>query len=1048
MRRLEIYLFAPFRVVVDGTAISQEQWQGRVPRSLLKVLALSRHGCTSDQLLDLFWPDYPLAQARQRLYEAMSRLRRTLTGNRLERPPGSPSNWPIETFASGYRLAESTWVDVRAFHDRVSVIRQLRATDPEAAVRMLLDEERPDPDALLADEPYADWAVTARERVYDDVRLLEEMKVDLLLEHGRPLDALDALQALFEMDPTSEETGSRAIEVAWQLGRRQTATAIFHRMQQALLDELGVEPSEETLALYQRISDARPRTTALDAPLRATQLVATSSVRSAAGTGAVDLRSGAANGPGDETGNDMDLNFSDAFEDRLLGQPPAYLTRFVGREPELIAVADALHSTRLLTLHGTGGTGKTRLAWEVVTHLRKSCDDAVCWIDLAAVHDGRLLPQTLAAALLIRKSPGLALLDSVCEALKGRTVLLVLDNCEHLAPDAARVVETLLQACPGLRIMATSQVALGVPGEKIYPVPPLSVPDETDALDIESIARHASVALFVDRAVAIRNGFRLTSQNAASVARICRRLNGNPLAIELAAAKLSTLTPNQIANRLDQRFQLLQRGPSVGPARHRSLRALIDWTYGLLPELERKLWERLSVFAGDFSLETVEALFADGPDAPANNLIFDAVCRLVERSILVAEESGREMRYRLLETMREYGALKLALAGEERDAKQRHLHWCLRLVQQGTAAYCRRDELEWLERLGIEYDQIRTALDWAIAQGDSDASLQLVGSLWWFWVLRGWVDEGRTYTEMALAAAGDRNDKLYAMALHTMGPLHLWLGDSDTAKTYLLRCVDILDKAGDSPNVALAHLSLGIVLIAEGDLNGAEKALRTCLAVGRRVHDESNVATALWHLGNVSLEKGDLIGAKELFHESLLMCRHLGYERGEVGCLGGLGMLAFHEGHEPLAVRTLEEGIALSRRLNDHVFGSLLMDYLGWMARRRGDYGRALSLHQESLQWRWRVRDRTGAADTLGHLAETALCLGQHERAARLFGATQSWTPSGAASLPLPYSATLDRGEAFDRLKSALPSAAMEAATMEGRLMRPDDVVAYALSGR
>lgn len=339
--RLEIYLFAPFRVTVDGTIVSADRWRGRVPRSLLKVLALSHHGCTSDQLLDLFWPDYPPAQARQRLYEAMSRLRRALTVDGVERSPGSTSTWPVETFDAGYRLAESTWVDVRAFHHRVSMIRQLRATDPKAAIRLLGDEQLPNPDALLVDEPYADWALTARERVYDDVRLLEEMKVELLLEHGRPLDALDTLQALFKMDPTSEDTGRRAMEIAWRLGLRKTAIAIFHRMQKALLEDLGVEPSEETLALYRRMGDVRPRLKTLGGPPRPPQLVATPAGQSAGDAYTAGFGGHVESAPRNDTRNDMNPNFFDAPEDSMFGQPPAYLTRFVGRESELPTVADA-----------------------------------------------------------------------------------------------------------------------------------------------------------------------------------------------------------------------------------------------------------------------------------------------------------------------------------------------------------------------------------------------------------------------------------------------------------------------------------------------------------------------------------------------------------------------------------------------------------------------------------------------------------------------------------------------------------------------------------
>lgn len=397
---------------------------------------------------------------------------------------------------------------------------------------MLVDEHLPDPDALLVDDPYAEWALTARERAYDDVRLLEEMKVELLPEHGRPQDALDALLGLFNKDPTSEETGRWAMEVAWQLGRRRAVETVFHRMRTALLDELGVEPSRETLTLYQRIGDTRTSPARLIAPPAAShagvphRAVFPGATCVAQPTGLTDA--GASNRPSDDETIEPERDGAGCVERSLLGHPPACLTRFVGRETELLAVEDALQTTRLLTLHGPGGTGKTRLAWEVVGRVQSSYPDGVGWIDLAAVHDGRLVPQTLAAALLVRENPGLSLLGNICEGLRARAMLVVLDNCEHIAAHVSQLVDTLLQACPQVRFLVTSQVPLGVPGEKVYTVPPLPVPAETAALNVDDIANHGSVALFVDRAVAIRDGFRLTPQNAASVARICRRLDGPP----------------------------------------------------------------------------------------------------------------------------------------------------------------------------------------------------------------------------------------------------------------------------------------------------------------------------------------------------------------------------------------------------------------------------------------------------------------------------------------------------------------------------------------
>ena len=579
-------------------------------------------------------------------------------------------------------------------------------------------------------------------------------------------------------------------------------------------------------------------------------------------------------------------------------------------------LAEALERSRLLTLQGTGGIGKTTLALKAANRLSELYVDGCYWIDLSPLRVTGMLPQFVAAALGIRELPDRPPLATLCDELASKRFLLVLDNCEHRLDEVRHLTDLLLQACPDVRILATSQAPLGVPGEHVHQVPPLSLPDPNTPLSVGQAVRYEAIALFVERGKEVRQGFQLTAENLESVVRICWRLDGIPLAIELAAKRLTSLSPKQIADRLDQRFQLLRPDHSHEPShsvavnRHRSLQALVDWTYELLPDPERQLWARMSVFAGDFSLETAEFMCRNMMASSSDFTILHALSTLVDRSIVVAEESKGVWRYRFLETFRDYGLLKLQSTGTEHEVRQRHLEWCLRAVTKWKDVYCSSQEVKWMEELATEYDEIREALNWSIEHRELDGALQLVGSLWWFWIVRGYTDEGRIYVHRALERAKGRRDLLYAMALHAQGPLHLINGQVEVAKANVMRSVELLAEIGEPSEYARVYLSLAMALLAEGDLEGATQEFQTSLKYARETGDERNLAVVCWQLGNIALRQGNIQAAKGYLHESLALTRKVGYARGEAGCLGGLGIAAFCEGHEGLAEHLLEEGIA------------------------------------------------------------------------------------------------------------------------------------------
>src|SRR5579884_1061615 len=427
---------------------------------------------------------------------------------------------------------------------------------------------------------------------------------------------------------------------------------------------------------------------------------------------------------------------------------PVQLTSFIGREKEMEEIKRLLSRTRLLTLTGSGGCGKTRLAAQVGADLLADFADGVWLVELAAIADPALVPQTVASTLGIREEPGQRLLETLQQHLKPKSLLLLLDNCEHLSAACAQLAETLLQACPNLRILASSREALGIAGELAYRVPSLSLPElprlpSAEAALVPALARCEATRLFVERAALSYPGFALTEQNAPAVAQVCVRLDGIPLAIELAAARIKVLSADQIAARLDDRFRLLTGGSRTALPRQQTLRALIDWSYDLLSEAERTLLRRLSVFAGGWTLEAAEAVCS----ADALHLLTS----LVDKSLAVYEEQAGEARYRLLETVREYARDRLLESGEMEEVRERHFAFFLRMAEEIEPKLTGLEQAAWLDRLEGEYDNLRAASGWALSAAEgAQAGLRLAGALWRFWEIRGHIDEGRGRLKNAL----------------------------------------------------------------------------------------------------------------------------------------------------------------------------------------------------------------------------------------------------------------------------------------------------------
>ena len=432
---------------------------------------------------------------------------------------------------------------------------------------------------------------------------------------------------------------------------------------------------------------------------------------------------------------------------------PLQLTSFIGREREIDEVKHLLTTTRLLTLTGAGGCGKTRLALQVAADAPGVYPDGVWLGELAALSDPALVPHAVASAVGAREIPGSTVTESLVGYLRTRTLLLVLDNCEHVVGAAAELVDALLRSCPGVRILATSREPLGSAGETTWRVPSLAVPPHSAVgeLDLEHLTQYETVQLFIDRALAALPGFVVTSQNAAALAEICRRLDGIPLAIELAAARVRAFSVDQIAARLDDRFRLLTAGQRTAMPRQQTLRATVDWSYMLLSDPERALLRRLSVFAGGWAFEAAEAVAAG--DGIHTYAVLDLLPQLVDKSLVIAEEQRGAVRYRLLETIRQYARDRLQEAGEAERTRDRHLTYFLQLAEEAEPKLRGSEDRLFLVRLEEEHANLRLALEWGLTpSARGDAALRLSGALTWFWWLRSYHDEGRRWLARALAA--------------------------------------------------------------------------------------------------------------------------------------------------------------------------------------------------------------------------------------------------------------------------------------------------------
>lgn len=899
-RGLRIYLLGGFRVLVGQRPIAEREWRLRKARSLLKLLALAPyHRLHREQILDQLWPDLEPEAALNNLHRVLHALRHVLEPSLEPLQPSTYIHFQEEDLALSPLLP--VWIDVEQFEAARNALYAAQQPAAYQAALALYNGE------LLPEDRYEDWVIHRRTQLRQSYLNLLNDLARLHLAREEKDAAIETLQKLVTEEPALEEAHAQLMQLYSKTGQRYYALRQYQQLREALRRQLDADPSQPVQRLYRDIQAGRFSAEGEQLPARAPERTKGATIHYTS------------------SGRQSNL--------------PHALTSFIGREQEMGEIGRLLARTRLMTLTGAGGSGKTRLALQAAEALSEAFADGICLVELAAVSDPSLVPQTIASALNVHEAADAPLPDSLLEALRPRHMLLVLDNCEHLVEACARLAYTLLQGCPRLHMLVTSRQGLGIMGEVAWRVPSLAVPDLERLPPFEQLPLYDAVRLFTERASASRPDFLLTAENAAAVIQICCRLDGMPLAIELAAVRVKMLSVGQIAARLDDALALLVTGNRMAQRRQQTLRATYEWSYALLSEQERMLFRRLSVFAGGWTLEAAQQVCAEPPfhmpsklpatqeDGVAAFNVFDLLAQLVDKSLVIVAESrvqgeGGQARYALLETLRQYGAEQLAVAGETVVMRKHHLECYLAMAEAAESELRGPKQGAWIERLEMEHDNLRAALSWANKSRAKEQELRLAGALWLFCSLRGYLSEGRRWLEAALTGkqsdverGSERRTEARAKALRGASVLAYEQADFGRAAILAEESLMCYGALGDLYGSAGVLNNLGIIAIQQEDYTRAETLCQESLALAREAMNEPLIATVLNNLGVIAGNQDYLAGATLFYKESLAQYRALGDKDGIARAFINLGEIALKQNDYREAASLYHDGLTLAREL-------------------------------------------------------------------------------------------------------------------------------------
>ncbi|MGH2347813.1 MAG: ATP-binding protein, partial [Chloroflexota bacterium] len=936
--RLEARLLGGLVFRYNGQPLPESAFRRRKSLLLLlRLLAGPGHRLPVDAILELLWPE-------QDPQISAVNLRAVLSGIRLALPDRAAPNPVVRLDAS---LTFDPLLDLMLDVDQFAAAAEAGLSDgnPAALRRALALYAGP----LLPSLPYEEWASARRATL---ARLHRQVLLALTAQGERGTE--EQLRAFLVEDPTDEEVGRALMRLLGAHGRRAEALRVEHALVTALHEELGVSPSLETAALHAALLEP----------------------------------------PAPSPGSPPEAPAAPEAQRHNL---PAALSSFVGRAWEQAELRQLLDRTRLLTLTGPGGCGKTRLALALAEERAAAGSVEVRLVELAPVDTGTDVTRATARVLGLREESGRPLLDTLVAHLADHPILLILDNCEQVLEACAALAHGLLRACPGLRILATSRERLGLTGETVWPVPPLSLPTLDGRSSLAHLAQAEAVQLFIERVRGVRPGFALTERNGAAVAQICRQLDGMPLALELAAARAATLTMEQIAERLDDRFGLLIAGNRGALPRHQTLRAALDWSWDLLRKEEQALLRRLAVFVGGWTARAAETVCA-AEELPSPGIeggkVVDLLDGLIAKSLAqIVETADGEVRYGLLETMRQYGLERLAQAGELTKVRDRHLRWCVALAEEAVPALAGPEQQTWVNRLEAEHDNFRAALTWSEQECRHPISgLRLASALWRFWLVHGHLAEGRRRLDHALTMADAAPIATRAAALWGAGNLAHRHGDFAQAGLLHRQSLALFRELRDERGIANSLNGVGLVAWSLGEYGQAMTAFEESLSLRRELDDWSGIATALSNLGCVARSMGDYRRARALFEEALTLDRVQGHKLNSAIAMSNLGSVLERQGDHGRGAALHRESLALFRELGDTTGIAMALGNVGSPAHPRADFAQAKELLEESLSLFRDMGDIQGISGATAKLGNLAYRQGEYSQAERLY--TESLTLS------------------------------------------------------
>lgn len=988
MSQIRTYFLGLFRVTRNDKSITG--FESDKMRALLTYLVIEADRPHSrDTLAALLWPDQAEGAARQSLRQALYILRHILK----ETTDDGPDTEFLLVTRQTMQIdpANDMYCDVWLFNDLLAACKAHKHQpseyqDPGRCTECIERLQRATGlyrgDFLQGfvvndSREFEEWLLLERETHHRQMMYALGRLADYYEEVGEHEQSLHFVLWQLKLEVWREESHRQAMRLLSRTGQRSAALAQYEACRQALAEELGLEPARETTALYERIRDA-------------------------------------------ETEHHIERP---VVGDSLL---PIASTPLIGREAEVTAVVEQLlrDDVRLLTVTGPGGVGKTRIALQAAVDLRGYFSDGAYFVNLAPLTDPGLIAIEIAKALGVKVMPDKTEIEGLVSYLQGKQTLLLLDNFEQIA-EAAPLIAQLLQSTSGVKALVTSRVALGLRGTQEFPVPPMSLPDRKHLPALDRLTGYEAIRLFVERASALKPGFAINKDNAPAIVEICHRLDGLPLAIELAAARIRALSPQSMLTRLQSRLQLVASKDQDVPTRQQTLRNTIDWSYNLLDDAERTLFQRMATFQGGRTLQAIQSVCGMRNDEfgmrnnydpgsiahstfyiPNSLDLLDGVESLVSKSLLQQREGhDDEARFWMLETIHEYAREKLWESGEEEELRRRHARYFLELVEQAAPHLKQEDQVRWLEQLEDENDNIRAAFRWAREcgeAGDGEAAeigLRLAIALERFWEVRVYLREGLDLTVGALAI-GKPGGAIRARALKVAAALADVCGEYATAHSMLEESMHISRELGDKKSLAETLHALGNVLYSQGDIAKARPFFEESLRVEQ---DVSNRKTSLHNLGLMLYEQGDYSSAASLIEEALAIERGIGDTRRVAHALANLGLVAFEQ----------------------------------------GDYVLALSRQRESLAIRQELGAKLGIAYSLEGLAMLYRGLGRAEKAARLWGAAQTMRESIGAPIP-PKERTRYKRE-MDMVRTQLGEVGFQYAFTEGRSMTSEQAVIDAL---